>query len=365
MTRAVGRALRTLRWLAADGLRPDGRNVALALAGAVVEILASSAALALPLMYVARASRGAPIALAGHELPSGGGTLVVWVVACLTLGLVGALAGLQAERRNQEIARRYQRRCALRVLALAARPDARALEARSTADLGRPMKLADLATSSCLAVAFALRALARAVPPLVFGAAAALYLVWLDPALSAALLVLAALHGIPWLSAGRAIGRHQQAYRAMARPAARRMRRALERLTTEGEPLTDPADLEWQATGTAHARMQDALYGRYLATAKSDAVTGLFSVTSLCIVLLFAGFTLGADPGRGTHMVAFVVGLRVVWRAVRQLVGCGSQLSRFLPDAESHAALVRAAAHGGDVPEGEAEVAALTPSRAQ
>ena len=358
MNRSARRGARALRWLAADGLLPAWRDAVATLVTATFGTFASAAALALPVVYIARTRSGEPFTVAGLPVPPGAGTLVMAVAAALALGLLAALSSWRAELRTQALARRHQRACAARALEVAARPDATQRLAHVAAETGRTVTYLEAATSLSMTTAFALRALLQALSPLTSTAAAAAYLLWLDPRLSAVLLAIAALHAVPWLRAGRTLARRQRDQRGASRSSARALRRVLAMLDATNGPLRDARIFQPAALAAEHDRMQDALYGRILAGGRADLVAGLFLLTSLCAIVLVSGVTAPDGAAAWSRLAIYLVGLRVIWTGVRQIAGRASQIGRFVTDFEAYGLLVAGPeATAGDAPPHETVVA--------
>ena len=346
MNSGLARSLRALRWLAIEGLGPAWRDALWIAALRTIGVIASSAALGLPLLAVTRMATGSPVTLAGVMLAEGAAGLASVAGLTLLLGAAGVAASYGAAARAEAATRRFHRACAARAVHLASAPDAADRLERLTLETGRPETFAEFATATSMTTAFALRALLNCIAPIGYTLLAGLYLAWRDPALSALLLGIAALHLGPYLWTSRSVARHQRDYR-IASPAAKgRIRRALSQLGGDAGPGISPEDLERVAIGAEHERLQDALYGRFLATARTAGVANLFLVSSVCAVLLQVSAGDDAGPERWSGLVAYLVGLRVAWTGVGQLSAELSQLSRFVTEFERFGSLTGAAPGG-------------------
>ena len=89
MNSGLARSLRALRWLAIEGLGPAWRDALWIAALRTIGVIASSAALGLPLLAVTRMATGSPVTLAGVMLAEGAAGLASVAGLTLLLGAAG------------------------------------------------------------------------------------------------------------------------------------------------------------------------------------------------------------------------------------------------------------------------------------
>jgi len=284
---------------------------------------------------------GEPQSYLGIELAisTDAGALARSIAALALMGVLGALALYAAEWQIARIAAAYQRKCSLRLLAIAADP--RFAGWQGLVD-DAPRWAIQRLNSAARITAFALRNVLRGILPVIVFIIAAAALIGVDPGLTAMLAPLVLVYLVPLYFINRGVARQQRAYKEAAPQAKRLLGEGL-RLIDSGEPAE--AKLDWAAVAwdpPEHEQAARLFWKRRLANQRVQALNLVFFTVCLLGLFGFFGVKTQAPEGERTwaEFLVFIVALRFVFYGVRQVTARLVKLSRFLPEYRAYTEFV-------------------------
>jgi hypothetical protein len=342
--RQVRRYIASSLWILRDGLQGAGSRVALVVVSDVLGVTLAAASIAVVLLYARAAEQGEALTVLGRTIaPLSDWPIPIVAAVALAGGLLSAASLFCSELVTHQLARRYQRVCIGRVLRAAARDDSGRLLDELAARSGQRVALATLATATSKYCAFALRSQVRALLPALYTVVAAAALVRIDWRTTLALTGLAAFYFVPLVMINRRVAAQHRRYREVAPGVQSGLRRAIQALQSTGGAVRDertwrPAVLEDPGLDA----MQDALYGRQLASKKVAMLNGMFFV--ICLFAILVAVTLRGDDRAisWTALLAYVVALRVTWTGIRQMTAALVTVNRFFHEYDLYAAFTAA-----------------------
>ena len=341
------RYLRSVTWLARDGLSGNGWRFSLIVLSNFVGVSTAATSMGLVILYVKWAGDPYPIAIRGIQITDAPTlwSLVIVGVTALLMGVMSATGIYYAEHRAQTMARNYQQRCMSRVLELAGHRQIGRIMIEFERTSQDPLILQDILATGSRFAAFALVSVVQLVLPVMTLLFATAALTWINWLITLNLAWLLGFYLVPLYFINRGVAKHHRRFRSLAKVANSDTRKGLRSFLQTSGPVRNARCLRDETLFEADdfRGMQDSLYGRILATSKLGLVNSIFLILIVVILLLVFSALISADQASWTELLVYVIALRYAWVSVRQVTARLTKISQFFPEFEKLRDLVRAA----------------------